>query len=184
MFLGDGAKLFDAVGRARLRQQNATTRLRLTVEYKGDAPNAVYFCGRRELLEAVSETSNLPVAAGQGVAMAEFAPRLLGFRAPSLFITNEAATTTDGALLRAVTDQTGVLDQYAAAAAKAQPLLVDWLGDDPLEPLDLLDHDGQPFEDEAFLATPFRAVPMETLTPGIGSHVGACVVRVVACLAG
>jgi hypothetical protein len=165
VFLGDGAKLFDAVGRTRLRQQSATVRLRLTVEYKGDAPDAVYFCGRRELFTAVSETSNLPVAAGQGVATAEFAPRLLGFRAPSLFITDRAATTTDGALLRAVTDQAGVLDQYAAAAAKAQPLLMDWLGDNPIGPLDVIDHDGQPFEDGAFLVTPLRAAPMETLTP-------------------
>jgi hypothetical protein len=170
VFLGDGAKLFDAVGRARQRQQGATVRLRLTVEYKGDAPDAVYFCGRRELFTAVSETSNLPVAAGQGVATAEFAPRLLGFRAPSLFVTDRAATTTDGALLRAVTDQAGVLDQYASAAARAQPLLMDWLGDNPIGPLDVIDldlkdKDGQPFEDGAFLVTPLRAAPMETLTP-------------------
>ncbi len=36
VFLGDGAKLFQAVGRARLRQAGATIRLRLAVEYVGD----------------------------------------------------------------------------------------------------------------------------------------------------
>ena len=84
-FLGDGAKLFDAVGRAKLRQQATMMRLRVTVEYTGEAPDAAYFCGRRELFTAVSDNSDLPVAAGRGVATAEFRAQALGFRVPSLF---------------------------------------------------------------------------------------------------
>ena len=38
VFLGDGAKLFQAVGETKLRQAEATIRLRLTVEYVGDTP--------------------------------------------------------------------------------------------------------------------------------------------------
>jgi len=165
VFLGDGAKLFDAVGRARLRQQTATARLRVTVEYAGDAPDAAYFCGRRELFAAVSDNDDVPVAQGRGVATVEFAARSLGFRVPSLFVTDKAATTTDGALIRAVTDQSGVLERYAEAAAKVQPLLMDWLGTSPLEPLDVVDHDGQPFSDDAFLVTPLREAEPVELTP-------------------
>ncbi len=165
VFLGDGAKLFDAVGRAKLRQQAATVKLRLTVEYTGDAPDAVYFCGRRELFAAVSDNDDLPVAQGRGVATAEFHARPMGFRGLSLFLTEKVSTTTDGALLRAVTDQDGVLQRYAEAAAKVQPLLMDWLGTSPLQPLDILDHEGQPFEDDALLVTPLQDAEPFALTP-------------------
>jgi len=170
VFLGDGAKLFDSVGRAKLRQQAATVRLRLTVAYSGEAPDAAYFCGRRELFTASSDNDGLPVASGQGVATAEFAARALGFRVPSLFLTDRAATTTDGALIRAVTEQSGVLADYAAAAAKVQPLLMDWLGDDPLAPLDVIDldliePDGQPFEDDGLLVAALRGGEPAALAP-------------------
>jgi hypothetical protein len=165
VFLGDGAKLFDSVGRAKLRQQAATVRLRLTVAYSGDAPDAAYFCGRRELFTAVSDNDGVPVASGQGVATAEFQSQPLGFRVPSLFLTDRAATTTDGALIRAVTEQSGVLMDYAAAAAKVQPLLMDWLGENPLGPLDLIDHDGQPFEDDGLLVTPLHSGEPAALAP-------------------
>ena len=165
VFLGDGAKLFDSVGRAKLRHQSAAVRLRLTVNYNGDAPDAAYFCGRRELFTAVSDNDSIPVSSGQGVATTEFPERTLGFRVPSLFVTDRAATTTDGALMRAVTDQSGVLNQYAEAAAKVQPLLIDWLGDNPLAPLDVIDHDGQPFEDANLLVTPLRGAEPAALAP-------------------
>jgi hypothetical protein len=170
VFLGDGAKLFDSVGRAKLRQQTATVRLRLTVAYSGEAPDAAYFCGRRELFTASSDNDAVPVASGRGVATVEFALRPLGFRVPSLFLTDRAATTTDGALIRAVTEQSGVLADYAAAAAKVQPLLMDWLGENPLGPLeivdlDLIDAQGQPFEDDTLLVTPLRGAEPAALAP-------------------
>src|SRR6202042_1263538 len=55
VFLGDGAKLFQSVGQTKLQQAAATVRLRLTVEYTGDPPDAAFFCGRREKLLALSE---------------------------------------------------------------------------------------------------------------------------------
>jgi len=170
VFLGDGAKLFDSVGHAKLRQQAAMVHLRLTVAYSGDAPDAAYFCGRRELFTVSSDNDSLPVASGRGVATAEFAAHPLGFRVPSLFLTDRAATTTDGALIRAVTEQSGVLSDYAAAAAKVQPLLMDWLGDNPLAPLDVIDGDlikagGQPFEDDGLLVTPLHGGEPAALAP-------------------
>jgi hypothetical protein len=164
-FLGDGAKLFDAVGWAKQRQQGAATRLRLTVEYTGAAPDAVYFCGQRQPLTVVRENTGAPVAEAPGVATAEFAVRPLGFRVPSLFLTNRAPTVTDGALLSAVTEQDGVLAQYAIAASKTQQQLMDWLGISPLAPLNVLDHDGQPYEDAALLVAPLHAGETATLAP-------------------
>lgn len=165
VFLGDGAKLFQAVGRNKLQQATATVHLRLTIEYVGDSPDAAFFCGRRAALTAVSENSDLPVATAPGVATAEFSSRLLGFRAPSLFVTDRAATATDGGLIAAVTDHYDALPNYAAAAAKVQPLLKDWLGAAPLTMLNVLAQDGQPFEDDALLVGPVRAVDPGLLAP-------------------
>jgi Peptidase family M1 domain len=165
VFLGDGAKLFEAVGWAKERQQGAATRLRIAIEFTGEAPDSVYFCGRREQLTPVRENNDAPVAEGTGVATAEFTTRPLGFRVPSLFVTGQAPTVTDGALLSAVTDQNGVLTQYAEAATKTQQLLMDWLGISPLAPLNVLDHDGQPFEDAAFLVTPLQGGDPTALAP-------------------
>jgi hypothetical protein len=164
-FLGDGAKLFDAVGWAKQRQQGAATRLRLTVEYTGEAPDAAYFCGQRQPLTLVRENTGVPVAEAPGVATAEFATRPLGFRVPSLFLTDKAPTVTDGALLSAVTEQDGVLARYATAASKTQQQLMDWLGVSPLAPLNVLDHDGQPYEDAALLVAPLHAGETATLAP-------------------
>jgi Peptidase family M1 domain len=167
VFLGDGAKLFQSVGQTKLQQAAATVRLRLTVEYVGDAPDAAFFCGRREQLKAVSENQSLPVAESPGVAMAEFSERPLGFRTPSLFVTDRAATVTNNSLISAVTNHYDALPSYGAAADKVRPLLAEWLGPGPLGVLSLIDHDGQPFEDDALLVTPMRASAPDTLAPAL-----------------
>jgi Peptidase family M1 domain len=167
VFLGDGAKLFQVVGWTKLLQAPAMVHLRLAVEYIGDSPDTVFFCGRREKLVAVSENANVAVAESPGVATAEFSERPLGFRAMSLFVTDRAATVTDGNLISAVTDHYDALPNYAAAALKVQPLLKDWLGADPLTTLEIIDQDGQPFEDDALLVTTMHASEPSVLAPSL-----------------
>jgi hypothetical protein len=142
----------------------------LTVEYTGDAPDAAFFCGRREQLKAVPENQNLPVAESSGVATAEFSEQPLGFRTPNLFVTDRAGTLTDNSLISAVTDHYDMVPSYSAGAAKVQPLLRDWLGDGPLRVLYLLDHASQPFEDDALLVAPMRVATADVLaTPLVHS---------------
>jgi hypothetical protein len=86
LFLGDGAKLFQAVGAMRLSESFATIRLHLAVDYHGDPPTAAYFCGRRQPLTAIPDDPDMPTAAGSGIATADFHPEPIGFRLPSLFI--------------------------------------------------------------------------------------------------
>ena len=167
VFLGDGAKLFQSVGLTKLQQEAATIRLRLTVEYTGDAPDAAFFCGRREKLVAVSENQNLPVAESPGVATADFSERPLGFRTPSLFVTDRAPTVTNNSLISAVTERYDALPNYGAGGDKVRPLLADWLGTGPLRMLNILDHDGQPFEDDALLVAPMRATTADALAPSL-----------------
>jgi hypothetical protein len=167
VFLGDGAKLFQSVGQTKLQQSTATIHLRLTDEYTGDAPDAAFFCGRREQLKTVSENENVPVAESPGIATADFPLHPLGFRTPSLFITDRAGTVTDNSLISAVTNHYDALPNYGAAAAKVQPLLTEWLGTGPLSMLNILDHEGQPFEDDSLLVAPMRASTPDALAPSL-----------------
>jgi hypothetical protein len=171
VFLGDGAKLFQAVGRARLRQSAATVRLRLAVEYTGDPPDAAFFCGRRQPLAAISDNANLPAAESPGIATALFDSQPLGFRPLSLFITDrppsQTGTPANPALIAAVTSHYDALPVYSAAAALVEPLITDWLGPQPLSSLNLLDHPGQPFQDDALLVLPMRAADPATLAPSL-----------------
>ncbi len=128
------------------------------MEYVGDAPDAAFFCGRREQLTKVNENQNLPVAESPGVATADFPEQPLGFRTPSLFLTDRAGTVTDNSLISAVTEHYDALPNYGAASTKVQPLLTEWLGTGPLKMLNMLDHEGQPFEDDALLVVPMRAL--------------------------
>ena len=167
VFLGDGARLFQAVGENRLRQKKAMMHLRLSVQFAGDAPDAAFFCGRRVHLVAVNDDQDLPIAQGAGVATAEFETQELGFRSPSLFVSDRAATVTDDTLIAAVTDHYDAVPQYAAGAKLVKPLLMEWLGPQPLSQLMILDHRGQPFEDGSFLVLPMRASAAETLAPSL-----------------
>jgi len=170
VFLGDGAKLFQAVGRSRLRESAATFRLHLAVEYVGEPPDAAFFCGQREQLLAISDNPNVPVAESPGIATATFDPRLIGFRTPSLFITGHAATDvgtqSNPGLFAAVTAHNESLPAYYSAAALVEPLLTDWFGPHPLTALTLLDRPGDPFEDDALLVTDLaRPVSASDPTP-------------------
>ena len=180
VFLGDGAKLFDAVGHTKLREADATIRIRLAVEYIGDPPDAAFFCGRRQALAPVPDDANLPIAQSRGIATAEWPAHPLGFRVPSLFVTDHPATAVEAdssqptktadriaGLLSAVTDHYDALPSYAKAAALVQPMLSEWFGPRPITPLTLLDRDGQPFEDDALLVRPLRIENAQALAPSL-----------------
>jgi hypothetical protein len=158
LFFRDADRLFQTIGATKLRETSASVRLRLAVEYQGESPDAAFFCGRRETLKAISDNPNAPAADSPGVATANFAPETLGFRTPDLFITTrppvQAGTTSNPDLLSAVTTQDSAVAAYSAAASEVEPLLTDWFGAHAQSPLYLIDHSGQPFEDDTLLIRP------------------------------
>ena len=168
VFLGDGAKLFQAVGQTKLRQSEATVRLRLTVEYVGEAPKLAYFCGRMEPLIAVSENADEAAANAPGIASVEFPARALGFRVPSLFITDDALKMAEGVgSIAVVTEHEDALTRFGATAGQIQPLMTEWIGESPLGPLNILDHEGQAFEDGALLVAPMTAMDSAAIATGL-----------------
>ena len=182
LFLGQGADLFQAVGRARLADENVSMHLRLTVAYQSDPPVAVYFCGRRLPLQALPDNPDAPVDTGSGVATADFPTQLIGFRIPNLFLFEHAETLiaplpveasssssstatpastfepTGAPMLAAETREEATLPRLAASAESIAPLIEHWFGTPPLSALTVLDHAGQPFEDGPFLVAPISTL--------------------------
>jgi len=89
LFLGDGAKLFQAIGQQRLAQRATTIHLHLAIEYRGTPPVAAYFCSRRQPLVAHPDDPAAPPATATGIATADFAAQPIGFRQPNLFVVQQ-----------------------------------------------------------------------------------------------
>jgi hypothetical protein len=170
LFLGDGAKLFQGIGAMRLREQNASVRLRVSVEFQGEAPVAVYFCGRRQPLKPLSDNSDAPVVSASGVATADFPAAPLGFRPLSLFTVehNETLTTplaptaNQSDLLAVETHDEAAIPRLSDSAKTLAPMLQVWFGAHPTSALTLIDHEGQPFEDGPLLVAPMNAISSST----------------------
>jgi hypothetical protein len=177
LFLGDGAKLFQAIAATRFAEQETAIHLHLAIEYAGEPPVAAYFCGRRQPLVAIPDDPNLPVANGSGIATADFAAEPLGPRLPSLFVVDHAEQliaplpplNSPGAPMLAVetTDDAALpgpsaeLIKLADSAQTIAPLLQVWFGPRPLSTLTVLDQrdpDAQPFEDGPLLVAPVAAL--------------------------
>src|SRR5262249_6965869 len=62
LFLGDGAKLFQTIGLARLNQATSKLRVRLTVEYTGEPPIDAFLNGQRQPFAHTTEQPDVPVA--------------------------------------------------------------------------------------------------------------------------
>ncbi|HEY5329990.1 MAG TPA: hypothetical protein VIJ79_08915, partial [Acidobacteriaceae bacterium] len=156
LFLGDGAKLFAAVGQTKLRESAAAVHLRLAVEYQGDPPIAAYFCGRRAAFAALSDDADAPIASAPGIATTDFPNAPLGFRIMSLFVIAAPETLAPPLAIESADDSS--LPLVEANAKPAVALLTDWLGPKPLSSLTILDHPGQPFADGPLLVAPLGAL--------------------------
>jgi len=154
---GNGNQLFTLIARERRRNADETMRLRLTVEYVGDPPDSVIFNGELQPLTKAPDVDDQLIDATHGIATAEFPAALIGFRAPSIFLTAQHAVTSPNQLLTTITPQEAATAPYLSAVASLQPVLTALLGETPRQPLVLMDHAGEPFEDAAFVAAQLSA---------------------------
>jgi hypothetical protein len=161
LFLGDGARLFQAIDAARARDQLLPIHLHLALDYTGEPPVAAYFCGRRQPLTALPDDPNAPTASGSGIATADFATEPLGFRLPSLFVLNQPEQILTPLLAVSTTDDKS-LPALTASANAIAPLLQLWFGPHPVSALTLLDHPGQPFQDGPLLVAPIATLAAST----------------------
>ncbi|MGH9606436.1 MAG: hypothetical protein ACRD3N_12155 [Terracidiphilus sp.] len=167
--LGDGARLFDEIGRHELRLTGASFSLRLTDEFPhGQAPTVAVICGHSVPIDVTTAGGpNLP-----GVATASLDGDALGFETPSLFVAVRDHHPGPDMNLWTLPADDGATLSWTAAANTVLPFLKSWLGDRPrtdLTLLDLPDPGDAPFEEGAFLVTGIRAGPVDRLD-GILAH--------------
>jgi hypothetical protein len=169
VILGDGARLFDEIGRHKLHLATAHFRLSLTVETpSGSAPTVVLINGRPAAL-TVAPSADSSVAT---ISTAHVEDSTLGFEAPSLFLASRTSHAAPNLTLWTRPESDANVDSWTAAAATVVPFLQGWLGMRPRSQLTVLDlpEDGDvPFETGAMLATPVRAASPDLLE-GVMAH--------------
>jgi hypothetical protein len=180
LFLQDGT-LVPAVGRERLENVAIPASLHLSVEFSGEPPAAVYFCGRRQPFVALHDNTDAPVAFGSGIATATFPAQPVGARTLSLFVIAQPETMiaplpgpssgqnkpgASGPPMLAVESlDDRELPLLAESAERVAPLLQQWFGPHPLTALTVIDHAGQPFEDGPLLVAPISTLAAPTSAP-------------------
>jgi hypothetical protein len=168
--LGDGAKLFDEIGRQKLRLTGASFSLRLTDEFpQAQTPMVAVIDGHAVPLSVTNAGS----AEVPGVATANLIGSKLGFQTPSLFVAvrNKHAVAANMNLWTLPEDDAAPFS-WKAAGEEVTPFLKSWLGETPRTPvtvLDLPDANDAPFEDGAFLATGVKPAAAKQIS-GILAH--------------
>ncbi len=167
VLIGDGARLFDEIGRQRLGSVGTSFRLRLTVEFPhGQAPTITAVNGNTIPLKAVDSqqaNSDLP-----GIATADTGPTTLTFESPSLFISTEAAHPGTHLTVYTNLEDEAAAQTWLTAATNVSPMIERWLGPRPraqLTILDLPDPEDVPWESGPLLAIPLRGSAPDQLAP-------------------
>jgi hypothetical protein len=161
--LGDGAKLFNEIGRQKLHQQNAQAAIRVTAEYIGAAPNAAVINGHFIAVPAPTVT---PTASFPGVVTFSLPATRLGFGTLNLFLATRVLHEANAMRILAADYDEPNVQGYTTAATMVQPLVEQWLGSKSKEPLtifDLPDKHYAAFEQNAVTATGLQAIEPQDL---------------------
>jgi hypothetical protein len=167
--LGEGTRLFNEIGQWKLREQAASLRLHVVVEYKDDAPNMAVLNGMVTLPDADATADATPLPANVlRIASFTLAQEHIGFHALGLFVLTRQKSAADGIDVYAREGDEDLTANYAKAAAMVRPLAEQWFGAHPLRPIvvvDLPEQDDLPSEDRNILFTPLRQADAQDLTP-------------------
>jgi hypothetical protein len=165
VILGDGARLFEEIGKQKLRAEGSVFRLRLTVEFPHEQGPTVAVVNGRALKLKVADMKTLSSDV-PGVATADTGETKLSFESPSLFVATSAAHAgTHVTVYASAGDEAGVKNWLGASATVA-PMIERWLGSAPrteLTLLDLPDADDLPWESGPLLVIPVRDAPVDQL---------------------
>lgn len=160
--LGDGDKVFAEIGRQKLRQQDATVAIRLTLEYYLAPPSVIAMDGH---FIPIPQPSVTPTRSYPGVLTAELPPTRLGFSAPSLFFSNWVASVGSGVRIYSRPEDQSNAQALMTAATMARPLVAKWLGPrakTPVTVIDLPDAQDMTWEQGPLLLTAVANRPPES----------------------
>lgn len=171
VILGDGARLFEEIGRHKLRNSGARFTIHLTTEFpQGEPPTVALIDGH----PATLTVEGAPTRDGDiaGIATARLEKAVLAFEEPSIFVAVRKAHTGANVTAWTTPDNEVAVRTWLDAAVAVTPFVEGWLGRHPeaqLTLLDLPDPEDAPFETGALLAASLREVPADRLN-GVLAH--------------
>ncbi len=166
--LGDGARVFDEIGRHKLGLSGAHLQVALTLETTaaeaaaGQTPTVALVDGQPIAL-AVTQSTDATIPS---LAIGRLESTTLGFESPSIFVAARTAHQLPETTLWGLPTSEGNVEAWSEAASAVLPFLRGWLGQTPhaqLTILELPESVDIPFETGAMLATPVRAASAEVL---------------------
>ena len=123
--LGDGAKVFAAIGQQKLRQSDAMVSLRVTEEFWGNPPNAALLDGH---FIDCSKPSAMPSDLYPGVVTCSLPSTWLGFAAPSIILAERVKSEGSGMRVFSKEQDQVNAQSYITAGSMVQLLAQQWLG--------------------------------------------------------
>jgi hypothetical protein len=182
--LGDGAKLFHAIGQWKQREQAATMRIRLRVDTStlldgpvrvGDGQTMVV--PRTTPKIALLNAERVPLQAGTlsgdaDLLEAELPATPLGFAVPSIFLLSQDEADAAGLRMFPLATDANAAPGFVTALEQVRPLVAQWLGPQKrdltlVDPPDLQDSpfETQPASPPAANATSVLVTPMLAQDP-------------------
>jgi len=161
--LGDQAKVFAEIGTQKLRQSEAAATMRVSVEFFGAPPNVAVLDGHVVEME---KPSAMPTDEYPGVVSCSLPPTKLGFAVPSLFVASRTLQEGKGVRVYAREENAANAQGVTTAVTMVQPLVEQWLGSKPKQPLtvvDLPDVDDAAYEQGGVLFIGIAPDPPEKL---------------------
>lgn len=163
--LGDGARLFNEIGRQKLLDQNATMALRVTDNFSDQPPNVAVLNGH---FTPPDKPESMPSEQFPGAITASRPAARLGFDVPSLFLARRTEISDNGIRVLTTDGDAPNAKDYILAAGTVSPLIKTWFGNNAhalATILDLPEADDLPAEMGDLLATPLSSDPPQDLEP-------------------
>jgi hypothetical protein len=165
VILGDGARLFDEIGRQKLSLSSAHFSLRLTIEFPHGAPPGIAVINGHPAQLTADDAKGLD-ADLSGIATAGMRSDAIGFQAPSIFVAIRKQHKGENLTAWTTPDNEVNVQAWLDAASAVTPFLENWLGRRPaaqLTLIDLPDPEDAPFETGNLLAVPLQDVAADHL---------------------
>lgn len=163
VLLGQGAQMFDSVGKWKLRESGARVQMHVLVDYVGTPPTVAFLNGYAAQPDSLpSEKIPSPTAGSATPRVASFTlpPIALDFSPLSFFVVNASPQHFSGLDIYTRSGDESAAQAYEKIAENNRPQIEQWLGAHPKRPVvlvDLPENDDLPFEERNILFLPLQA---------------------------
>jgi len=161
VLLGEGAQMFDSVGKWKLRESGALVQMHVLADYTGTRPTMAFLNGYAVPPDTQPAEKSPPIGANSVPSVASFTlpPTTLGFAPLSFFVVAAASQHFSGLDIYPRAGNAAAAPAYATIVENDRPLAEQWLGARPKRPVilvDLPESGDLPYEERNILFLPLQ----------------------------